>query len=230
MYSSPTIVQKSMDTAPANNYQDQGDTGTDTTTDPGASPTPPPPEIPDSAPLPGPGSGVRNGSANSAILAVNVPEDARVFVNGMSTKSTGTNRRYVSRGLSAGYGYTYEVRAEATRNGKVVEETKTVRVSAGQTLALAFDLSAPLETTVTVRVPEQAKVELAGHPTNASGTVRTFATSSLEEGKVWSDYVIRVSLDRNGQTVTKEKKIDLKAGDNVNFEFDFADNRVASTN
>src|SRR5207253_2270016 len=118
----------------------------------------------------------------------------------LATTSTGAHRRYISRDLAAGYGYTYEVKIEATRDGKLVEETKTVEMRAGQTASLAFN-AAPAksaETTLTLNVPEDAKVTLAGHPTSATGAVRVFTTTNLSSGKEWSNYKIVVSVERDG--------------------------------
>ena len=47
--------------------------------------------------------------SGKAIFNIQVPEDARVFVNNIATKTPGENRRYVSHGLKIGYRYTYEV-------------------------------------------------------------------------------------------------------------------------
>ena len=59
----------------------------------------------------------QTSTSSEATLTVNVPSDARVFVNGAKTTSVGSQRSYVSRGLQAGFNYTYEVRAEVERNG-----------------------------------------------------------------------------------------------------------------
>ena len=168
------------------------------------------------------------------MLTVNVPDDAKVFVNGAATRSTGSLRQYISRGLDSDRSYTYEVRAEVTRNGKTIEQTKSVRLEGGQTVSLAFDLrsSDTPATTLTLNVPEDAKVILGGKETSATGDVRTYRTTKLEAGKSWSDYKVVVSVDRDGETLTKEETIKLSAGDDVqlSFNFDTADpTKVAST-
>jgi uncharacterized protein (TIGR03000 family) len=80
-------------------------------------------------------------NTGSAILTVSVPADAKVFINGYETKTTGEARQYVSRGLVAGQTYNYEVRAEITLDGKAVTETKTVQLTAGGATELAFNLN-----------------------------------------------------------------------------------------
>ena len=39
----------------------------------------------------------------------------------------------------------------------------------------------------------------------------------------WKDYTIQVSVQRNGKTVTREKTLDLLAGDTHALKFDFDD-------
>jgi uncharacterized protein (TIGR03000 family) len=170
--------------------------------------------------------------STEGLLSVAVPEDARIFVNGQLTSSTGDLRQYVSRGLKSGYNYTYEVKAEVVRDGKTVEQVKTVDLRAGQTAKLAFDFAPgkSLETSLTVHVPADAKVFLAGNETAATGETRVFKTAGLTEGKGWEGYTIRVVLERDGKTITKEEKISLKAGDEkeISFDFDANGDRVAS--
>ena len=107
-------------------------------------------------------------SRDSALLTVAVPGDARVLVNGIATRSTGSQRRYVSRNLTPGFDYTYEVRAEVMVDGKPVMQTKTVQLRAGQQAKLAFDMKAanPLETALTLHVPSERQ-GLSGRQRNA---------------------------------------------------------------
>jgi uncharacterized protein (TIGR03000 family) len=183
-----------------------------------------------SIPEPPADGGDATATSTDATLTVTVPEGAKIFVNGSATTSTGNTRRYVSRGLSPGYRYTYEVRAEVERNGEKVEETKTVQVEAGRQVQLAFALEAPANpvTTLTVNVPENAKVYLAGTETSGTGAVRVFKTSKLKDGESWANYTVRVALDQDGQTLDMEKVVDLQAGDSQSLTFDFDAPQVAS--
>ncbi len=183
------------------------------------------------------GAGIVAPSDDSVALEVEVPTEARVFVNGHETTSTGAMRRFVSRGLEPGYSYSYEVRAEVERDGKTLTETKVVKLVGGQAADLSFDFSAgttseenvantPADsrTTLLLRVPANAKVFLAGHETQSTGTVRQFSTTRLPNGQNWADYTVRVELEQDGQTLTKEQKISLAAGETteLNVEFDTA--------
>jgi uncharacterized protein (TIGR03000 family) len=173
---------------------------------------------------------VSRPDARSALLTVSVPADARVYVNGKATSSTGSFRQFTSPSLSQGAAYTYEVRAEATRGGQVVGQTQTVQLRAGQTQNLAFNLDQPraVETSLTLQVPQDAIVVLAGEATTATGSVRTYKTKTLTPGQAWSDYSIQVSVVRNGQLVTQEKTIRLVGGHQESLRFSFDDQQVAA--
>jgi uncharacterized protein (TIGR03000 family) len=156
--------------------------------------------------------------ADGALLVVEVPADATVYVNGAKTTSQGAVRRYLSRGLAAGQKYEFVVRM-ATEAGK--ESTKVVSLTAGQRSNVSFStaVEAP-KTSVTLRVPADAKVWLAGNATASTGDVRTFETSSLPAGKTWKGYEIRVAAVVDGQERTVSKVIDLAAGDVVDLTLD----------
>ncbi len=165
----------------------------------------------------------------SAVLTVNVPAGAKVYVNGHLTKSTGSRRSYVSNNLTPGSDYTYRVRAEVMRDGQKFEETKNVELRVGQSRLVAFDLKPQVPmTTLTLNVPENAKVKLAGANTKATGKVRVFKTTKLAKDASWSDYKVVVTLDREGRSVTKEKVITLSSGEKQELTFAFDDDKVAA--
>jgi uncharacterized protein (TIGR03000 family) len=85
---------------------------------------PSPPAPGGAAPLPAPGT--TSIGRDAALLSVHVPAESKVFVNDLATRSTGSDRRYMSRGLAAGREYTYSVRAEIERDGKLLSETKVL--------------------------------------------------------------------------------------------------------
>jgi uncharacterized protein (TIGR03000 family) len=208
--------------------------------DPNAVPTiTPMPNAPAPAPAPAPAAPAptTGASLRSAILNVAVPADAKVFVNGLPTTSTGVNRRYVSNNLEPGYNYTYELKVELIRDGKTLSETKIVKVRAGDSADLAFDFNnaseekiakEPAKTSVTLLVPDDAQVYLSGNPTRSFGPVREFSTTKLEAGNIWNNYVVRVEVQRDGRTLSKEQTITLQAGENRELKFDFDVEKVAS--
>ncbi len=77
------------------------------------------------------------------MITIWVPADAKVFVNGYETRSTGPQRRYVSRGLQPGYTYRFDIRAQVNRDGQPVEEVRTVYLTAGAREGVAFNLALP---------------------------------------------------------------------------------------
>ena len=176
--------------------------------------------------------------STSATLTVRVPADARVFVNGLATASTGNVRRYVSNGLREGYSYTYQIRAEVVRDGQTVSETQTVKLQAGDTPNVEFALNAsdaepvanqPVRTSVTLYVPADARVYLSGNETHSTGEVRTFSTTKLAAGQTWGGYAVRVEVDRNGRTLTKEETIAIRGGETRDVAIDFDAPQVASS-
>lgn len=78
--------------------------------------------------------------ANAGQITIWVPSDARVTINGYRTSSTGERRVYVSHGLRPGLTYKYEIQAEVIRNGRAVQQTRTVYLTAGSVSQLAFVL------------------------------------------------------------------------------------------
>lgn len=85
-----------------------------------------------------PGSTFTPTPETSGVVTVWVPFDAKVTINGIATRSTGSRRQFVSFGLKPGFSYKYEIRAEVVKEGKTMEDTRTVVLTAGQNTAVAF--------------------------------------------------------------------------------------------
>jgi uncharacterized protein (TIGR03000 family) len=181
-------------------------------------------------------------SDDSVALTIDVPANAKVFINGRATSSTGNNRRFISRGLQPGYSYAYEVRAELNVAGEPKTYTKVVKLQAGQTADVAFSFNPqedaedlvlndaagePLVTTLKVNVPADAKVYLAGHETTSTGEVREFSTTKLDGDKAWKAYPVRVEYQRDGRTLTREQVVTIEAGQSKEVTFDFDAPEVA---
>lgn len=161
-----------------------------------------------------------------------VPADAKVTVNGKETTSTGSERQYVSRDLVRGANYNFVVTATAVRDGKPVSITKTAKLTAGASAELSFlDLAEselnvaaqPLTTKLTVRVPANARVYLAGNETRQTGEVREFSTTKLTSGEGWNGYTVRAEIEKDGKLVTKEQVVSIEAGQSKEIAFDFSD-------
>jgi uncharacterized protein (TIGR03000 family) len=162
-------------------------------------------------------------------------------VNDRATTSTGADREFISRDLQDGARYNYEVRAEFTRDGKTVTETKSIQMTAGQTANMDFSAApavaqtaatAETRTTLIVHVPDDAKLYLAGHETRSTGPVREFSTTRLPNGSEWTTYAVRAVVERDGRQEVREENVSLKAGESreVTLSFDsLASEKVAET-
>ncbi len=177
---------------------------------------------------------------DAAVLTVAVPLDATVSVNGHPTTSGGSVRQFKSRGLKEGFVYTYVVKVTYSVDGQEKTESKSVKLRPGADERVEFvapvsTVSKTVEpepadvvTVVKLRVPAEAKVTLAGNPTNGSGPVRTFRTKQLKPGQQWAGYTIRVTMVVNGQTLSEERTIDVSAGSTNELAFNFDRSTVAS--
>lgn len=177
--------------------------------------------LPSAAVTPSPaGAQATHGQAQ---LAVDVPEDAEVYVNGSKTRTQGSHRTYVSPGLIPGRSYAYSIRAVVERDGHTQEVTKLITFTAGDDVAveMEFQEDRPIETLLTLHVPADAKVELAGSATKKVGVLRTFATSRLTSGEAWDGYLVRVTLERGGETLAQERLITVRGGQAQELTFDF---------
>ena len=105
--------------------------------------------------------------------------------------------------------YSYEVRAEVVRDGRTVEQVKTVNLRAGETAQVAFDFAAAeaADTSLTLHVPADAKVYLSGNATKATGETRVFRTAGLTTGQAWEGYTVKVEVERGGRMIVQENVV-----------------------
>jgi len=86
------------------------------------------------------------------------------------------------------------------------------------------------KTTLTVHVPADAKITLAGVPTKQSGETREFATTKLAPGQTWNNYTVRVEVTRNGKTLAQDRTIMLTGGESQELSFDVGGMQLAAKN
>ena len=159
--------------------------------------------------------------ADAALLSVEVPADATIYVNGTKTSATGSVRRFVSRGLTAGKRYDFTVRMTVERNGKISEQTKVVSLAAGDRSQMSLStVDVAAKTSLTLHVPADAKVWLAGNATSSAGAMRHFETMTLAAGQTWRNYEIRVASLVDGREQVVSKVIDLAAGESIELSID----------
>jgi len=75
---------------------------------------------------------------DAARVVVDLPADAKLFVNDQPTKSTAARRVFQSPRLDPGSRYSYLLRAELQRDGKKYEQTKKISVRPGQETTASF--------------------------------------------------------------------------------------------
>lgn len=71
-------------------------------------------------------------------VIVLLPYDARLFFDDIPTRQTGMTRLYTTPPLVTGSEYYYQLRAEITREGKVISQTRKVPVRSGDTTYVDF--------------------------------------------------------------------------------------------
>jgi uncharacterized protein (TIGR03000 family) len=79
-----------------------------------------------------------------ARVTVELPANARLFVNGVACPLTSERRSFQSPDLQPGQEYSYTLRAELQRNGQTLTRTQRVRVAAGREVRVSFDFSSEL--------------------------------------------------------------------------------------
>ncbi len=140
----------------------------------------------------------------------------------------GASRRYSWKLAASNRIEEIEIRAEVTRGGQLVQQTKKATLRSGGLSQISFDFGTG-ETSITVNVPNDATVYLAGAKANGSGTIRKFRTTKLAIGQRWPDYSVRVTVERNGKVVSKEQRVLLTAGEANDLTFSFDDSLVVTT-
>jgi uncharacterized protein (TIGR03000 family) len=104
------------------------------TTPPGAAPT-----TPETAPAPKPtGSSTSTLSPSQARVIVEIPPDAKLFIDDQLMKTGPTHRVFRTPDLERGKVYYYMVRVEVQRDGQTFSDTRRVLVRTGQEVVQSF--------------------------------------------------------------------------------------------
>jgi len=100
--------------------------------------------------------------SSRAYIHVRVPADAQVMFDGSPTKQTGAERMFMTPSLAAGSNYSYEISAKWMDNGQPREQTRTVRLTPGQTVNV--DFSAPQGAAPQGAAPQGGTPQLQTNP------------------------------------------------------------------
>ena len=157
-----------------------------------------------------------------AILNVDLPAQAKVWINGHETSTEGSFRSYVSRDLETGKHYEFDVKAVIQKEGREIAMNRKVTLQAGLSELVKFDFEQPQLTQLSLKVPSDALVTLSGNPTTAKGEVRYFKSRTLKPGESWSDYRITVTVVRDGKDLVAEKILNIESGQDYVLDFDFS--------
>ncbi len=136
--------------------------------------------------------------------------------------SWGSGGGYSSHG-SYGGGYArYSGDGAYVRRG-VVREYFAAKQPTRETI-----VSAPaVKTRLTLHVPANAKVTLAGVATKQTGEVRQYSTTRLNAGQVWDDYTVVVEMENGSQMLREERVIRLTGGEAQELSINFDSTQVA---
>jgi uncharacterized protein (TIGR03000 family) len=182
--------------------------------------------------IPAPKAEKASNLLSKGILTVAVPESTKIYVNDNLTKTKGSVRRYRTPEIENGQALTYEVKAVYEKDGAELTQTKIVDLNGGDSkhLEFIFETSPPPVTQLSLRVPKDAEVNLAGNLTKTKGAMRLFTTTSLKEGESWEDYQVTVVNVVDGRRVVRTKKIKVIAGEtmDLNFDFDSVSGKIAA--
>jgi uncharacterized protein (TIGR03000 family) len=83
--------------------------------------------------------GTEEDASIQATVIVTLPADATLYANGVRTRQTSTERRFITPPLESGMIYNYTLTIEVARNGRMVTETREVEVQAGSEVRVAFE-------------------------------------------------------------------------------------------
>jgi uncharacterized protein (TIGR03000 family) len=79
-----------------------------------------------------------SASSSKAHLIVELPADAKLYIDDHLMKSGSGKRAFSTPALDAGQSYYYDLRVEVVRDGKTFEGTKRIIVRAGEEFRASF--------------------------------------------------------------------------------------------
>jgi uncharacterized protein (TIGR03000 family) len=94
----------------------------------------------------GTGTNKEEAALSRAKLIVEVPADAKLYIDDQPMKTTSARRVFSTPALEPGQAYYYMVRVEVMRDGKVQSDTRRVIVRAGEEIRADFNRLEPTPT------------------------------------------------------------------------------------
>ncbi len=84
------------------------------------------------------GEVIQTGMGQRARMIINLPTDAKLFIDDKLTRSTSERRSFSTPQLNQGDTYYYELRVELVRNGEPITQTRKVTLKAGDVIKADF--------------------------------------------------------------------------------------------
>jgi uncharacterized protein (TIGR03000 family) len=160
--------------------------------------------------------------------------DAKLYVEGKAV-ALDDQHSFTTPRLLTGAPYTYTLKAQTVRNGRLYNATQDIEVRAGETTRVAFrnlepvaarnveEIAQPASARITVKLPQDAKL----YVNDVYCPTRSFDTPKLDPERSYR-YTLKAEFVRDGQAQTESKVVTFRAGQPVTVEFNQAETRTAS--
>jgi uncharacterized protein (TIGR03000 family) len=93
----------------------------------------------------------RSPAERTAIINVEVPSDAEVYIDGHVLPRTGSQRQFVTPPIESGRIYHYDIRATWTEGGREISQTQRLALMAGDRKSVSFMPARPTTSQSTLR-------------------------------------------------------------------------------
>lgn len=143
---------------------------------------------------------------------------AELEVDGLVESKT---KRIVLRGGQAS-SLAFDLRPSTVPQETTPLELKPDRLNLADEATMLAKADTPVHTSLKLRVPENAKVYMAGVEMKQTGNVRVFQTNHLQPGQELADYHVKVVLEGDGPTESREKQVTLVGGQSQEVAFEFS--------
>lgn len=97
----------------------------------------------------------------------------------------------------------------------------------GGTDDIPNEISLPVEASIVVNLPANARLTIDGQATTSTGSLRVFRTPALEQGHSYT-YTLRAEIEREGRTETVSHQVVVRPGEQTRLDIAIPAEGVAS--